>query len=479
MVFAFTSCEKALDLQPISNKSVGTFYKTQTHFEQAIVSVYSDLKACLLSNTWSYGLTESRSDNCWQGVEYDDGRISRFTETNELGLLSSAWGNLYNYILNTNYILTQIEDVEFSDATVKKTIEGEARFARAIYYFNLVRFFRGVPIVEKPITISESKELKRATETEVYAFIINDLKLAATLLPNTKPSAYGSRATAYAAKALLGKVYVYASGYPLNESHWSEAKTVLGEVVNGIGMSGFFDNYEDIYLETNEKKDQTIFGIDCVTTQSGYGNPFPTRNAPNAILVSNTDPLGLKFGGSPDQLFLDWDIVDSIFPEEGDLRREYAIQKEWKDKSGTIVTNSPFTKKYQNGSIVSSRNWGVDYIAFRFTDAYMLYGEACYMTGDKGTALTVLNKVRSRAGLPALTSGDIANEADYITANLKERRAEFSFENERWGDLVRTDRAFDVMTSFLGKYGIAGNLTSKDQYFYPIPLRETNITGIQ
>lgn len=479
MVCAFSSCNDALNLSPISQKSVASFYKNQTHFEQAITSVYGDLKSCLLSTSWSYRLTECRSDNCWQGVEYDDGRISRFTETNELGELSNAWGNLYNYITNVNYILTQIGDVEFSDATLKKTIEGEAHFARAIYYFDLVRFFRGVPIIEKPISISESKELERATEAEVYDFIIKDLKTAAELLPNKKPSANGSRATAYAAKALLGKVYVYASGYPVKQDHWADAQKVLGEVINGIGMTGFFDNYEDNYLETNEKKDQSIFTIDCVTSQNGFGNPYPTRNAPNAIINSATDPLGLNFGGSPNQLFMDWEIVNDIYPEEGDLRKEYAIQKEWKDKSGTIVTNNPFTKKYQNGSVISASNWGVDYIAISFTDAYMLYGEASYMTGDKSTALTVLNKVRGRAGLPELASADIATEDAYVTANLKERRAEFAFENERWGDLVRTDRAFDAMKKFLDKYGIAGNLTSKDQYFYPIPLRETNITGIK
>ena len=474
-----SSCSDALDMQPISSKNVGNFYKTQTHFEQAIVGVYSNMKSCVLNTTWSYMLTECRSDNCWQGVEYDDGRISRFTETNELGALSSAWSGLYNYILNCNYILTQIGDVEFTDATLKNTIEGEARFARAMYYFDLVQFFRGVPIVEKPISISESKQMTRATEEEVYNFIISELKTAAELLPNKKPSQNGSRLTSYAAKTLLGKVYVYASGYPLNKDYWKEAKSVLGEVVNGISMSGFLPNYGDNYLETNEKKDQTIFGIDCITSTAGYGNQYPTRNAPNAMLVSNTDPLGIPYGGSAWQLFFDYTIVDSIFPEEGDLRREYSVQTEWKDKSGSVITNLPFCKKYRNGSVNSASNWGVDYIVLSFTNAYMLYGEACYHCGDKSTALEVLNNVRGRAGLKPLTSDAIASEADYVTANLKERRAEFCFENDRWGDLVRTDRAYDVMKAFLKNYGLESNLTSKDQYFYPIPLRETNITGLK
>lgn len=477
-ILSFNSCSDELDLTPISSKSISGFYKTQNDFEQAITGVYASLRSTILTSNYSYYLTECKSDNCWQGVEYDDGLISRFSDNAGTPILNTAWSNLYNAILRCNYIITKIPDGDFTSEDVRNKIEGEARFARAIFYFDLVRFFRGVPIVEKPLTIGDSYKLTRNSEEEVYNFITSELEKAATLLPNIKPSLNKNRATSYAAYGYLGKVYAYESGYPLNKNNWALAKSALEKVINGIGMNGFFDSYESIFLQTNENKEQSIFSIGCTASTSGYGNPYPTRHAPNAMKVGTGDGE-IPYGGSPYQLFLNDEIINSIFPENGDLRKDYSVQFKWKDKSNEWVTNMPFDKKYRNGAVNSSYNWEVDYIALRFTDVYMLYGEACYHTGDKATALTVLNKVRNRAGLPSLTANDISNEADYTTINLKERRAEFCFENQRWGDLVRTDRAYDVMKNFLKGYGFDGNLTSKDQYFYPIPQQETNVSGLE
>ena len=89
--------------------------------------------------------------------------------------------------------LTRIEDATFDDEGVRKQIEGEARFVRALIYFDLVRYFRGVPIVDKPLTISEAYSVTRATEEEVYDFIISDLKAAIGLLPDVKPKELPNR----------------------------------------------------------------------------------------------------------------------------------------------------------------------------------------------------------------------------------------------------------------------------------------------
>lgn len=115
----------------------------------------------------------------------------------------------------------------------------------------------------------------------------------------------------------------------------------------------------------------------------------------------------------------------------------------------------------------------------RYTDVYMLYAEALYHTNNQAGALEIINKVRIRVGLPELTSAAISLADSFTDVLLKERRREFCFENQRWWDLVRTDKAFDVMKKFLSRYDIADNLSSKDQYFYPIPERETNVSGIR
>lgn len=476
---AAASCSDALNLAPISSKSIDGFYKTQADFEQAVPGIYNGLRTVFLTSDFNSFMGETRTDNTWQELSYDNGPISQFDYNDATPTIATAWGSLFNAVNTANYIITRIDGVQFADENVKKTIKGEAYFARGLYYMQMMEYWGNVPIVDKPISISEGYSLQRASFDEVYDFIIENFKTAAELLPMTKPSQYGSRATAYAALGYLGKLYIYRSGYPTNGNYWNDAKTALKKVIDGIGMGGFLASYEDIYLEKNEKGDQTVFGLDCSTGITGYGNPFPTRHAPNTVMNSQTDPDAVKWGGSAGGYFLNWNIVNSIFPEEGDLREDVSIKAAWKYKSGDYEYNNPYCKKYQNGSVISANNWEVDYIMLHFTDVYMLYGEACYKTGDKTTALEIINKVRNRAGLKSLDASAIDTEAKYWDVELKERRAEFCYENQRWPDLVRTDRAYDVMKAFLAEYDLAGNLTGKDMYYFPIPKTETLISGLK
>jgi hypothetical protein len=109
----------------------------------------------------------------------------------------------------------------------------------------------------------------------------------------------------------------------------------------------------------------------------------------------------------------------------------------------------------------------------------MLYAEAQYYNGEQQVSLDIINKVRDRANLEPLSLSSIDTQEKFIDVILKERRKEFCFENQRWSDLVRTDRAFDVMKEFLKRYNADGNLTSKNQYYYPIPQRVTDVTGLE
>ncbi|HPT22198.1 MAG TPA: RagB/SusD family nutrient uptake outer membrane protein [Bacteroidales bacterium] len=474
---SLAACTDKLDLSPVSTKNVDGFYKTKAQFNQAIIGCYDGLQNAVLKQDYSYMLTESRSDNAWQQVDYDDGQTSRFIENSETQVLNTAWAASYQYIARCNYVLKNLEGSTVLSEELKNQYKGEALFIRALIYFDLVRYFGEVPIVDKVITIEEGYSIKKSTTEEVYDFIVNDLKEASELLPAVKPSQNENRATATAARAFLGKVYVFRCGYPLNKDEWDLAATELKAALDNVGKTGFFANYSDIFLYSNEGKDQAIFSIGCKSGAEGEGNPFPTRNTPNGIYPGN-DPLMIPYGGSPMQLFLDSYILGSIFDEPNDLRYKYSVQTEWIEKSKDTIRNWPFCSKYKNGPVAAAYDWDIDYILLRYTDVYMLYAEAQYHNGYPGEALGIINDVRRRAGLTELNLSDIDSDSKFVDVILRERRKEFCFENQRWFDLVRTDRAFDVMKAFLKHYGADGNLTSKDQYFYPIPQRETDVTGL-
>jgi starch-binding outer membrane protein, SusD/RagB family len=457
----------SLDLIPVSDKSVEGFYKTETHINQAVLGAYNGLRNVWVNAQSSYMLTEARSDNAFQGTAYDDGPISRFEVTPTLPVLSTAWAAYYSNITRSNRILEALPNVTMED-TKRKQYEGEAKFTRALFYFDLVRLFGGVPKVTRSLSIDESYKTNRATAEEIYDQIVTDLTEAAALLPEIYDNTNKGRATKWAAKGYLGKVYLFRSGYPLKKQERAKARQAFSEVISS-GQFEFFTSYSDIYSFAKEGGKQQVFSIQFKAGASGNGNPFPTRNASNDIAPVTIEAGGLPFGGSPFNLFLTADLTDSF--EKGDIRKSVAIRSQWLHKSGQVITTLPTCQKYQNGTVVAANDWDIDWIALSYTDVLMMYAETLNEIGyeSNGDAFKILNDVRKRAGLAAKTASDVPSQAAYRLWMEAERRSELCFENLRWFDLVRTDRALDVMKTYLGKFGMAANVKSRDQYLYPIP----------
>lgn len=469
----FGSCSK-LDLVPTSTKSTEGFYKTEAHINQAVIGLYAGLKTVWVTSQASYMLTEARSDNAFQGTAYNDGPISRFEETPELPVLYDAWTMYYNYIQRANTLISSLPNVAM-DATLKNQYEAEARFARAMFYFDLVRIFGGVPVVKTPLTIEESYGIGRSSVKEVYSFIIEDLTYAISNLPQTYQAQNKGRVTSWAAKGYLGKVYLFTSGYPLKENNWNKSISLFKEIMDS-GQFEFFENYSDIYSYNFEGGKQQLFSILFKAGSSGNGNPYPTRNASNDIAPIPFSEGGIPFGGSPFNLFLSQDVVNSYEP--GDLRKEVSILSVWKHKSGSMISTLPTARKYQNGPVIGANDWDIDWIALSYTDVIMMYAECLneLSYSSSGEAFQILNKIRKRAGLAPKTGADYPNQQAFRLWMEKERRMEFTFENLRWYDLVRTDRALPVLKEFLSDYQLADRFKDRNQYLYPIPQTVRNIT---
>lgn len=451
-----------LDLVPVSQRSVASFYQTPTQVNQALMGAYNGLRHAQVRQQYSYMLTESRSDNAFQSLDYNDGNTSRFTETSLLPILYTAWSDFYNKIQFCNKILEEMVKIEIPEAEARQ-YEGEAKFIRALLYFDLVRLWGPVPLVTTSLTIDQGYRVTRNSAEEIYQQIERDLTDAMNLLPETYNAANTGRATRWAAQAYLGKTLVYQSGYPLKKNRWAEAATLLKGVIDS-GRFTFFENFADIFKYEHESGRQAVFSLLFKAGVQGEGNPFPTRNAPNFV---SRDVV--PFGGSPFQLFLSDDLIKSFEP--GDRRKEATIQSEWRNNANATITTMPFSKKYLNGPVVAASDWEIDWIALRYDDVLMLYAEAlneqAYVAN--GEAFEILNKIRQRAGLAPKTAAEVPNQAQYRLWMEQERRHEFAFENQRWFDLVRTDRALDVMKPFLRTYAQEGNFQSKDRYFYPVP----------
>jgi len=457
-IFA-SSCSK-LDLLPVSSKSAEGFYSNKGEIDQALIATYEALGDIIVRNQYAFWMSESRSDNIMVGLQgYDDTPFIRFTETSALASLSSCWGNHFHLIFLANKIIESLDNVELESLT-KDQFEGEAKFLRAMAYFNLVRYFGGVPLLTKTVNITESYNHSRSSIDEVYQFIEADLIDASLLLPQTYSSNSIGRATKFAAKGMLGKTYMFQSGYPQNKNKWNEAISQFREIIDS-GNFSFFDNYNDIFQYENELGSQSIFSIRFLSG-FGIGNPFPLRMAP-----------GIPYGSTDNYPNISNDLLNSF--EEGDLRKTYSVEFEWIDRNGELINNRPFIKKYNSGPYVTSNSdWDIDWIVLRYTDVLLMYSEAINeISGPTSEALSILNQVRERAGLDPKPVTD--DKEIFRLWMEEERRHEFCFENIRWFDLVRTDRALSVMQNFLMDFNLQNNFPDRNKYLYPLPQRELNL----
>jgi hypothetical protein len=370
----------------------------------------------------------------------------------------------YTGITRVNYIMENKDNIDFPG---KSILLAEAKFLRAYYYFELVKFFGDVPlIIDKRIGIEEAKGLPRSPATEVYAQIENDLIDAASILPWT--AAVKGKATRGAALALLGKAYLYQKKY-------IEAANTFDEVRNS-GIYGLIENYADLFSVNNENNSETVFDVQysgleggsygCLVCLEGNAAPgFHGIRQYNGPIYGDGNSYNL-----PTQAL--FDAFAPIDPRRGHtiLDIEAFIAAQANPESITYAVGAGgHTGFYNNKYIKRQGEIGlpdndltspVNYRVIRYADVLLMAAEAHYHIGNNSIAQQLVNQVRTRAGVPGVS----VNSLDVI---YKERRFELSGEGHRFFDLVRTGQAKDFIQGFIvGKHEL-----------FPIPQVEIDLTG--
>ena len=431
------ACTKEfIELQPISTVSVDVLYKTDKDFQDAVIGGYSTLQN-QYQNFWIFGDVRG-DDSEIQIVKIDAWSTSdSFIMFSDASILADSWRNYYRIINRMNTVLVKIEEADAKVVVNKKRHIAEAKFLRALAYFDLVRLFGDVPMVTKPVSTDDAYTLKREKVNVIYdEVIIKDLLAADDGLLQKYTGADVGRATKGAAKSLLGRVY-------LTRKDFTNAEARLKEVTT-LGYS-LLSNYNDLFdYSKNEHHSEYIFDIEYDENKSS-GSNFTNTFMPNSgVMAANfgVQSRGLDANSPSAELI-------SLFVA-GDTRKDITVGVTggFINKSGVFVplplqTSQTYTKKYLASEPAlndSKANWKL----IRYADVLLMYAEALNENGKLDVALQTLNQVRTRAGLKAhagLTKDDL-REKIYL-----ERRLELSFEGHRWFDLVRTGRAYETMKS--------------------------------
>lgn len=425
---AFTGCN--LKMQPISEIEESLFYNSPQEINAAVVACYNGLQAPM---RYEWMLTELRSDNSrlhtsattssdrTMQLDFDQSRVSATSEH-----VYNYWKAVYHNIARCNAVLMHLDVVK--DAALKNQYEAEARFIRGYHYFNLVRLYGPVFIVDKRLDAVSALNYERSTIEDVYTFLTNDLQFAADHLPAFYPEEEKGRLTSWAAKALLAKVRMTRGMYD------TDTKDLLKDIVKNGGFD-LQPTYAAVFDINNELNNEIIFAIRYTSGGKGLGSPFGNWFAPllSGAAVINGDGNGYNYPTD--------DLVSCY--SSADTRKDVTIALDYTDDKGKVVDRR-YVKKYLS-PVILKEDGDADWPVLRYADVLLMYAEVLNELEGPASALPYINKTRERAGLTALQAIDVPNTHQMRMALEKERRLELAYENHRWFDLIRTERVFDVM----------------------------------
>ena len=465
IVLSSSSCEKFLSVDPQYTQDVENFFETKEDYERALVGAYDLLQGSFLT-LW---IGEIASDNSIAGGESvnDSQGLHQIDMMNHGGINSELRNVLrFNYagITRVNYIMENQDKIDFVG---KDHILAEARFLRAYYYFELVKYFGDIPlIVDKRIGIDEAVKLERTPKAEVYAQIEADLQYAIPIL-NPVASQKG-RATKGAAMAFLGKAYLY-------QNKFTEAAATFDELI-ATGTYSLIPNYADLFSVANENNSETVFDVQYSGLEgASYGCYICAEGNIAAGFGGIRQYNGPVYSDGNSYNLPTQDLYSAFYSM--DQRRQTTIlnidafiaaQPAPNDITYTIGAGG-HTGYYSNKYIKRLDEMGlpdndltspVNYRVIRYADVLLMAAEAHYQIGNTATAQTLVNQIRVRAGVPGVS----VNSLDVI---YRERRFELSMEGVRFFDLVRTGQAANFIDGFVvGKHEL-----------FPIPQVEIDLAG--
>jgi hypothetical protein len=451
------------------------FFNSEEEYQSALVGAYDLLQSTYLNVM----LGEIASDNTLSGGESATDvigiqEVDDMIHTPQNSQLGNIWGWMFAGVNRANYIL---EFQDKTDFTGKEEVLAQARFLRAYYYFELVKWFGDVPlVVDKRFLFGDQFDVDRTPKAEVYAQIELDLISAADNLSYV-PSQEG-RVTKGAAQALLGKVYLY-------QDKFTESADVLEKLINE-GPYDLVTDYTTIFELEGENNIESVFevqyndeqgaGFGCL--QCSEGNVAVGFSGVRSY-VATPDSEGDIFSSGFSFNVPVQEVVDEF--EDGDLRKDVAILdiEAWATQTGISYGTGYehtgfFNRKYiprkrttdaQGDRNITNPN---NYRSIRFADVLLMAAEANNrkLSSDDGKARSHLNRVRQRAFGDMLH--DISSSGSNLTDDIyHERRVELIGEGHRFFDLVRTGKAAQEIDGFVsGKHEV-----------FPIPLIEIQLTG--
>ena len=464
------SCTSFLDIRTEATMpSSGMDYSKAENIFLPVSAAYASMRLSEGEAQNYIAVLEVASDDADKGSSADDGptvkEFDEFTYGPSNEHIGYVWSYFYNVVSAANNAVESMDKFKEgvkSEEALKQVVEcrAESRLIRTYAYFNLVRIFGTVPLIDRSMDSGQLAALQASSADEIYSFIYEDLDEAIASLPESYVG-YPGRYTKYTAMAMKAKVALY-------RKDWNEAAAQADALI-ASGKFSLLPSFRDAFSVECENGKESLMEIQSSDLGETSGAMPICYYAFIQGPRNGREPLqgwGYKV---PSQALIDF------FDSRGDVIRKSVTLLE----RGTVTPegdeiSDKSSNQYYNGKVyVPSRYntrsfnaYGLDHNMrlIRYADILLIYAEAmangATITSKSGyTADMALNEVRARAGLPP-TAATLDNIYD-------ERRAELALEENRFFDLVRWGKAASV----LGPLGFTAN---KNELF-PIPAAQRQL----
>lgn len=446
----------SLETQPLTQQTDTNFYKTTDDAYTALVGCYDGLQVATGAGGMGVPvISEVMSDDCFGGTGASDGygyaAIDEFDisrSPSDVDLLNNNWVAYYKAIYRCNILLLKMDQIEWNGNTeLRKTYESETRFIRAYLYFEMVRLWGNIPLLTAPST----DNIPQANPDDVYKVIAEDLVFASDNLPSVAYSATTSgRVTKWAAKSLLGRVYLYYTGY--------YGKNDLAGVVTKAQALGHLENVIANSAHSLVSDFSTLWPAASVDNYAGENNKeivFSIKYTYTSDYNGNTDgnhwlvmfgmrefssyPYGRGWGVTVNsKLWNSYDATDTrrVATVIGVQEENIPFNKIDNQREYTGYYNKKYAPMVDENGVdlpitMGSQFWDIsqfqDYVVLRYADVLLMAAEL-----GSGNAQAYFDEVRKRAYKENFTTLPV--NADNI---LKERHLEFALEGVRYWDLLR------------------------------------------
>lgn len=398
----------------------------------------------------------SASDGADWGLIYDNFQYQKSHWSSEI-----YWDHHYNLINKANTVIQTADSLQLTDAASLINV-AEAKFFRALTYFDLVRVFGEVPKIDFRVYVPNDMKKAKATVAQIWALIDADLNAGITNLPedwinSAGNNKYPGRLTKYSAMAFAAKAKLY-------RQDWAGALALCQQIISSTKYE-LLPNYKSNFLVEGENGKESLFEIQANVGPNGVPDNGYEYGVEQGVRGSGTWDLGWGWNTpEPGQ---------EASYESGDVRRSATILYSGQDDGyGKTVPDYPaiLPRAYWNKKVYPEpsmqtltgrrQNSWINHVMMRYADVILMAAEAANELGgatNQTNATTWVNAIRSRAGLGSIS---FTSQAQMRAAIKQERRSEFAMEGERFFDLVRWGDAESVLG--------ASGYTPCHKY-YPLP----------